>query len=84
MKLNELVKFIQEKNLRNSVFVDVTANEEVSKSYASLLQKSVSVVACNKIAASSAYNNYEQLKNTAREFNTSFCLKPMWGQVCRL
>ncbi len=72
MKLNELVKFIQEKNLRNSVFVDVTANEEVSKSYASLLQKSVSVVACNKIAASSAYNNYEQLKNTAREFNTSF------------
>ncbi len=79
MKLNELVKFIQEKNLRNSVFVDVTANEEVSKSYASLLQKSVSVVACNKIAASSAYNNYEQLKNTAREFNTSFLFETNVG-----
>jgi len=79
MKLNELVDFIQEKNLRNSVFVDVTANEEVSKSYASLLQKSVSVVACNKIAASSSYNNYELLKSTAREFNTSFLFETNVG-----
>jgi aspartokinase/homoserine dehydrogenase 1 len=79
MNLNELIKFIQEKNLRNSVFVDVTANEEVSKTYASLLQKSISVVACNKIAASSSYNNYEQLKNTAREFNTSFLFETNVG-----
>lgn len=79
MSLSELVKFIQEKNLRNSVFVDVTANEEVSKSYASLLQKSVSIVACNKIAASSAYNNYEHLKNIAREFNTSFLFETNVG-----
>ena len=79
MKLNELIHFIQEKNLRNSVFVDVTANEEVSKSYSSLLQKSVSVVACNKIAASSSYNNYEELKNTAREFNTSFLFETNVG-----
>ncbi len=79
MKLNELIKFIQEKNLRNSVFVDVTANEEVSKTYASLLQKSISVVACNKIAASSFYNNYEQLKDTAREFNTSFLFETNVG-----
>ncbi len=79
MQMNELVKFIREKNLRNSVFVDVTANEEVSKTYALLLQKSISVVACNKIAASSCYNNYEQLKNTAREFNTSFLFETNVG-----
>jgi len=79
ISLSELVKFIQEKNLRNSVFVDVTANEEVSKSYDSLLQKSVSVVACNKIAASSAYGNYEHLKNTAHEFNTSFLFETNVG-----
>ncbi len=79
MKLNELVQFIQEKNLRNSVFVDVTANEDVSKVYAALLQKSVSVVACNKIAASSVYSNYEQLKNLAREFNTSFLFETNVG-----
>ncbi len=79
MKLNELVKFIREKNLRNSVFVDVTANEEVSKTYASLLQRSVSVVACNKIAASSSFSNYERLKSTAREFNTSFLFETNVG-----
>lgn len=79
MKLNELVKFIQEKNLRNSVFVDVSASEEVSKCYASLLQKSVSVVACNKIAASSSYSNYEQLKHLANEFNTSFLFETNVG-----
>ena len=79
MQMNELIKFVQEKNLRNSVFVDVTANEEVSKTYASLFQKSVSVVACNKIAASSAFSNYEQLKNTAREFNTSFLFETNVG-----
>ncbi len=72
MKLNELVKFIQEKNLRNSVFVDNTASEEVAKCYASLLQKSVSVVACNKIACSSPYKIYEDLKQLAREYNTTF------------
>jgi aspartokinase/homoserine dehydrogenase 1 len=79
MNLDELVKFIIEKNLRNSVFVDVTANENVSKVYATLLQKSVSVVACNKIAASSAYDNYEHLKNLAREFNTSFLFETNVG-----
>ncbi|MDB5281190.1 MAG: thrA, partial [Bacteroidota bacterium] len=51
MVLPELISFIHEKNLRNSVFIDVTANAEVANSYSALLQKSVSVVACNKIAS---------------------------------
>ncbi|HLP50543.1 MAG TPA: bifunctional aspartate kinase/homoserine dehydrogenase I [Chitinophagales bacterium] len=78
-KPDALYQFIVDKNLRNSVFVDVTANEEVSKSYSALLQKSVSVVACNKIAASSAYENYEHLKQQAREFNTSFLFETNVG-----
>ncbi|MDQ3846197.1 MAG: aspartate kinase, partial [Bacteroidota bacterium] len=41
---------MQNKNLRNSIFVDVTANEQIAKGYDQLLQKSISVVACNKIA----------------------------------
>ncbi|HLP22159.1 MAG TPA: bifunctional aspartate kinase/homoserine dehydrogenase I, partial [Chitinophagales bacterium] len=79
MKLDALVKFIVDKNLRNSVFVDVTANEEVAKNYSALLQKSVSVVACNKIAASSAYESYEHIKQQAREFNTSFLFETNVG-----
>ncbi len=72
MDSEKFIDFIVEKNLRNSVFVDVTANQDIAKCYGSLLKKSISVVACNKIACSSAYGNYKQLKEYAREFNASF------------
>ncbi len=70
--IHDFVQRIKEKNLRNSVFVDVTANAEVAGVYGALLGKSISVVACNKIACSSAYTSYQQLKSLAREYNTAF------------
>ncbi len=63
---------ILEQNLRNSVFVDVTASPAVVEMYPKLLEKSVSIVACNKIACSSDYEAYLRLKGLAREFNTNF------------
>ncbi len=63
---------IVEQNLRNSVFVDVTASDEVVKVYPKLLTKSISVIACNKAAASSDYEKYSSLKDLAREFGTNF------------
>ena len=57
-----IADLIIEKNLRNSIFVDVTANAEVVETYPKLLQKTISVVACNKIAASSEYEKYLKLK----------------------
>lgn len=68
-----------EKNLRNSIFVDVTANENVAGLYERLLQKSISVVACNKIAASSAFDNYKKLKDLASEFNAQFLFETNVG-----
>ncbi|NCI45204.1 bifunctional aspartate kinase/homoserine dehydrogenase I [Sediminibacterium soli] len=70
--IHDFVQQIIRKNLRNSVFVDVTANAEVASVYGKLLEKSVSVVACNKIACSSSYASYKQLKSLAREYNASF------------
>jgi len=67
------------RNLRNSIFVDVTANEKVASVYDRLLQKSISVVACNKIAASSAYENYQRLKELAGEFNSRFLFETNVG-----
>jgi aspartokinase/homoserine dehydrogenase 1 len=61
-----------EKNLRNAVFVDVTANETVAASYERIFPKSVSVVACNKIACSSPYPVYRKLKDLSRDYNASF------------
>jgi aspartokinase/homoserine dehydrogenase 1 len=72
MDIDAFIGTIKSKNLRNAVFADVTANEGIAKSYDSLLQKSVSVVACNKIACSSPYGYYRKLKDLAKEYNAQF------------
>ncbi len=74
-----LTELIIEKNLRNSVFVDVTASAEVVENYAPLLKKSVSVIACNKIAASSEYAKYQNLKTLAREYSANFLFETNVG-----
>ncbi|MEP7320144.1 MAG: bifunctional aspartate kinase/homoserine dehydrogenase I [Panacibacter sp.] len=79
MQLDEFANTIIEKNLRNSVFVDVTANEAVANIYSKLLEKSISVVACNKIAASSSYENYSNLKSLAKEFNALYLFETNVG-----
>ncbi len=79
MKLDDFVDFISRKSLRNPVFVDVTSSADVTFIYENLLRKSISIVACNKIASSSAYGNYERLKQLAREFNTSYLFETNVG-----
>jgi aspartokinase/homoserine dehydrogenase 1 len=70
---------IQKLNLRNSIFVDNTASDEVSKTYASYLKNSISVVTCNKIACSSDYENYRNLKDLARKYNAPFLFETNVG-----
>lgn len=77
--LQQFIDEIIRRNLRNSVFVDITANEKVAMVYDQLLEKSISVVACNKVAASSAFNNYKKLKDLAREFNCQFLFETNVG-----
>lgn len=79
MHLEKFVDTIIEKNLRNSVFVDVTADENVATAYNMLLSKAVSVVACNKIAASSSYQNYAHLKSLAKEYNALYLFETNVG-----
>jgi aspartokinase/homoserine dehydrogenase 1 len=79
MSLDRWLEGISSRNLRNSVFADVTANDEVAACYAALLQKSISVVACNKIACSSPYETYRELKDLAREYNARFLFETNVG-----
>lgn len=79
MNMKKFISIIQKKNLRNSVFIDVTANDDVAKSYPHFLQKSISVVACNKVACSSSYEYYKSLKDLAREFNALFLFETNVG-----
>ena len=79
MNIPEFVKIMRSKNLRNSIFADVTASSDVANIYAEILEKSISIVACNKIAASSPYANYKKLKDLARERNVHFLFETNVG-----
>jgi aspartokinase/homoserine dehydrogenase 1 len=60
---DEIVKM----NIFNSVFVDCTASKQIATLYQTFLEHNISVVAANKIAASSDYESYLKLKQTARD-----------------
>jgi aspartokinase/homoserine dehydrogenase 1 len=77
--IEDYVAAIVENNLRNSIFVDVTAHDSVADVYTQLLEKAVSIVACNKIACSSPYEHYAKLKNLARARNASFLFETNVG-----
>ncbi|NJB70420.1 aspartokinase/homoserine dehydrogenase 1 [Saonia flava] len=66
-------------NYRNSIFVDNTASHEVSETYNKYLKNSISVVTCNKIACSSEYKNYKNLKELARQYNAPFLFETNVG-----
>jgi len=66
-------------NIFNAVFVDCTASESVAQIYGDLMSKNISVVTANKVAASSSYENYISLKNTARERNIKFLFETNVG-----
>jgi aspartokinase/homoserine dehydrogenase 1 len=66
-------------NLRNSIFVDNTASPDVSALYKYFLGNSISVVTCNKIACSSDFENYANLKALSREFNAPFLFETNVG-----
>ena len=66
-------------NIFNSVFVDCTANHDIADLYQVLLENNVSVVTANKIAASSAYENYVNLKETARRRGVKFLFETNVG-----
>lgn len=77
--LQEFVKRMDQANLRNSVFVDITASETVSKVYQQVLNSTVSIVACNKIAASSDFDNYLRIKAAAKKHNVEFMFESNVG-----
>ena len=66
-------------NLRNSVFVDNTANDALPTYYKNYLKHSIAVIACNKIACSSDYKVYENLKYLSRQYNAPFLFETNVG-----
>ena len=77
--LDSFYNKVKESNHRNSVFIDNTANQQVSEVYEKYLRQSISVVTCNKIACASSYENYKALKEISRKFNASFLFETNVG-----
>jgi aspartokinase/homoserine dehydrogenase 1 len=66
-------------NLFNSVFVDCTANTKVADLYAFVLDNFISIVAANKVAASSEYGRYRHLKELAAKHGVKFLFETNVG-----
>ena len=66
-------------NIFNSVFVDCTASPDVAGLYADFLEHNINVVAANKIAASSDYENYRHLKQIAQRRGVKFLFETNVG-----
>lgn len=67
MKINNFVEKMKSLNLSSSIFVDNTADEQIAQHYNEVLDASISISTPNKIATSSAYEQYLQLKKTAKK-----------------
>lgn len=74
-----LQKEITKMNIYNSVFIDCTASQEVADLYYTLLNHNISIVAANKIAASSSYDNYLKLKREALTKGVKFLFETNVG-----
>lgn len=72
---DEIIKM----NIFNPVFVDCTATKEIAAMYDRLLSHNVNVVAANKLAASSKYDNYKKLKQIARKRDVKFLFETNVG-----
>lgn len=77
--VNEFIAHAKELNLRNSIFVDITANGDIASIYDQFLKQNIAVVTCNKIACSSQYENYKNLKNLSRKYNAPFLFETNVG-----
>lgn len=66
-------------NMYNSVFVDCTASHEIAELYYDFLNHNISIVAANKIAASSSFENYYKLKKEALEKDIKFLFETNVG-----
>jgi len=77
--ISDFIQQMTRLNLRNSVFIDCTADDNVASLYGDILSRYVSIVTANKIACSSEYNYYQQLRAIANERGVRFMYETTVG-----
>ena len=79
MELDNFVNQIIKLNLGNSIFVDNTANYNVADYYEKCLSNGIGVVTCNKIASSSSYERYQNLKALSKKHKAPYLFETNVG-----
>ncbi|WP_185850498.1 bifunctional aspartate kinase/homoserine dehydrogenase I [Blattabacterium cuenoti] len=79
MNIYSFMEKVWKFNLRNSLFVDNTASEEMAMTYEKFLKNGIGVITCNKIACSSDYEHYKKLKTLSRHFKAPFLFETNVG-----
>lgn len=77
--INEFISRVEKLNMRNSIFIDNTANQNIASIYDQFLKQNVAVVTCNKIACSSEFENYKNLKTLSKKYNAPFLFETNVG-----
>jgi aspartokinase/homoserine dehydrogenase 1 len=77
--MNKYCQEMVEMNLFNSVFVDCTADARIAEHYHFVLDNYISVVAANKVAASSEFRRYRDLKELAAKHGVKFLFETNVG-----
>ncbi|MBT3385714.1 MAG: bifunctional aspartate kinase/homoserine dehydrogenase I [Prolixibacteraceae bacterium] len=77
--LNGFVREMKKMNIYNSVFVDCTASDDVALFYKEILSSNISIVTANKVAASSTFENYSELKKIAKRKGVKFLFETNVG-----
>jgi aspartokinase/homoserine dehydrogenase 1 len=77
--LSQFVAEMEQSNLPNAIFVDNTANEEITRFYEPILNASISISTPNKIANSSGYEKYAALKSLSKRRGVMFCYETNVG-----
>ena len=77
--LQEFVDEMKAVNIYNSVFIDCTASDNVATLYNKILNSNISIVTANKVAASSDYKNYAELKKIAKRKGVKFLFETNVG-----
>jgi len=70
--MNKFITSIKEMNLQNSILVDSTAVNVLSKRYCEILGSGISIVTPNKIANSEKFNEYREIRKATSKGNSEF------------
>lgn len=66
------LRFIKEKNLHNTIFVDCTASADVAGKYPELLRSNISVATANKLGMAGPWPLYSAIREARRTSNARF------------